>query len=454
MRYAESELQKSAATAYTSEEAEKNAICALLKGVLHVGDKLGILTEEDFGCMDYGKVYRAIQKTAAEGQAVNVATVSGTIRMIYDAEEAALVEQSMFGTITAGASPVMYEDYAEAIKKLSQRRKSINIIDGIGRRLMEPESDLDAVIDELRTELIQLQGGKSEWEQMDSIMIHSYEYIEDRAKGNIKSITSGIESVDKLIGGFFGGEMTIVGARPAVGKSAFALNIAYAAAKQGFKVGYVSGEMTNVQLGSRLLSRESRINGMRLRKANDMKDEDWVKLSESMAVLAELDVSFIFNLRTVEALRREVQRKVEQKALDILIIDYLQLMDTAQHIKEEHLRVGKISKELKQIALDFNIPIIALAQVNRATDGTMPTLKDLKDSGSIEQDADGVLFLHRPMKPDDPSINPEHKDRIVEWQKRGFDYIAIEIAKQRQGQIGKTTVLFDKAVMQYANIGG
>ena len=164
------------------------------------------------------------------------------------------------------------------------------------------------------------------------------------------------------------------------------------------------------------------------------------------------EINFIFNTRTVEDLRREVQKRVERKELDLLIVDYLQLMDTTAKYRDEHLRVGNVSKALKGMALDFNIPVVSLAQVNRDTDGSLPTLRNLKDSGNIEQDADGVIFLHRPTDSTDSSIDPRDKANFDLLRKKGYDYIVIAVAKQRQGTTGMASVLFDKAHMRYVII--
>ncbi len=157
----------------------------------------------------------------------------------------------------------------------------------------------------------------------------------------------------------------------------------------------------------------------------------------------------MFTVRTVEDLRRECQKMVDKGELDMLIVDYLQLMHTTKNIKEEHLRVGYISKSLKDMATDFNIPVIALAQVNRDTDGQMPTLKSLKASGDIEQDADGVIFLHRPSSANDPYVDPRDKEYFASYENSDLTYICIGVAKQRQGAVGKACVLFDSPHMRY-----
>jgi len=289
---------------------------------------------------------------------------------------------------------------------------------------------------------------------MSDVMLNTYANLEQRVNGEITSITTGIKNIDNLIGGFFGGEMTVIGARPAVGKSVFGMNVAMAAAADGFKVGVVSREMSDIQYGQRILSYETRLDGMKIRKA-DIKEDEWQLITEGMTMASALPIEFLFTVRTVEDLRAEVQRKVNRGELDMLIVDYLQLMSSSQRFKEDRLRVGYISQSLKSIALDFNIPVVALAQVKRYAGGaraTMPTLEDLKDSGSIEQDADGVIFLHNPYDEDDNYIDPRDRDMFQTYKANGYTYLCIGVAKQRQGTTGVACVLFDKRTMRYLAI--
>lgn len=432
---------------FASQEAEESVLYSLMTKGGDVSSILSQISEGDFYYPEYGKVFRAVQAAAAKGLQVDLVTVDATISELFPAENAA-ISNAMLSCIHSGFTYRNVDSYIRIVKELSARRQSIRSVEEIINQLRDPSQDLTVILEKLRTESRSIEMGSHKIETMVDVMMATYDYLEKRAKGEEKSITTGLSNVDALIGGFFGGELTVIGARPSVGKSAFGANIALQAAKKGFKVAVVSREMTDVQFGQRMISHETLIDGMKLRRA-DLDDEDWCSIAEALSPLANLPIQFMFTVRTVEDLRRECQRMVEKGELDMLIVDYLQLMHTAKNIKEEHLRVGYISKALKDMATDFNIPIIALAQVNRDTDGQMPTLKSLKASGDIEQDADGVIFLHRPSNAQDPYVDPRDREYFNLYEQRELTYICIGVAKQRQGAVGKACVLFDSQHMRY-----
>ena len=432
---------------FASQEAEESVLYSLLTKGEDVSSVMSQISEGDFYYPEYGKVFRAIQATVAKGLQVDLVTVDATISELF-ASESAAVSNAMLACLHGSFSFQNIESYIRIVKELSARRQSIRSVEEVINQLRDPSQDLNAVLEKLRTESRNIELGGHKVETMVDVMMATYDYLERRAKGEEKSITTGISNVDALIGGFFGGELTVIGARPSVGKSAFGANIALEAAKKGFKVAVVSREMTDVQFGQRMISHEALIDGMKLRRA-ELTEEDWCSIADVVSPLANLPIQFLLTTRTVEDLRRECQRMVEKGELDMLIVDYLQLMHTAKNIKEEHLRVGYISKSLKDMATDFNIPIIALAQVNRDTDGQMPTLKSLKASGDIEQDADGVIFLHRPSSSQDPYVDPRDREYFDLYEQRELTYICIGVAKQRQGAVGKACVLFDSKHMRY-----
>ena len=445
--YIANQIMQAGATNFASQEAEESVLYSMLTKGDDLSAALNDVSERDFYFTEYGKVFRAIKATAAKGLAVDLVTVDATISELFP-DEGRMISNAMVACLHGGVSWRNIDSYIQIVKELSARRQSIQSVEEIISQLRDPTQDLGTVLDKLRTESRNIEVGKHKIVSMLDIMMATYEYLEKRAKGEEKSITTGIPKVDALIGGFFGGELTVIGARPSVGKSAFGANIAIEAAKKGFKVAVVSREMTDIQFGQRMISHDTFIDGMKLRKV-DLSADDWCSIAEVLMPLSNLPISFMFTVRTVEDLRRECQKMVDKNELDMLIVDYLQLMHTTKNIKEEHLRVGYISKSLKDMATDFNIPIIALAQVNRDTDGQMPTLKSLKASGDIEQDADGVIFLHRPSSENDPYVDPRDKEYFGMYEKQELTYICIGVAKQRQGAVGKACVLFNPAIMRY-----
>lgn len=444
--YVTDQLIQAGTTNFVSQEAEEGVLYTMLTSG-NASSILSEVSESDFYFAEHAKLYRAIQVASIERHNVDFVTVDAAIGKLFPSEQSHLTDV-MLSTTTGSFYVRNVDDYIEIVKELAHRRQSIKAIEEVAAQLRDPLTDMSVVIEKLRTESGRMTTSKHTWESMTDVMLATFEYLEKRSKGDTKAITTGISNVDALVGGFFGGEMTVIGARPSVGKSAFGANIAIEAAKKGFKVGIVSREMTDIQFGQRMIAREGNLDGMKLRRA-ELDNEDWFSVSECLGRLAPLPITFMFSVKTVEDLRIEVQRKVEKGELDMLVVDYLQLMHSSKKFKEDYLRVGYISKALKDMAVDFDIPVIALAQVNRDTDGQMPTLKSLRSSGDIEQDADGVIFLHRPSSANDPYVDPRDKEYFSMYDGKGLTYICIGVAKQRQGATGKACVLFDSAHMRY-----
>lgn len=445
-------IETAARTGYASEEAEKVLLGSIVLNYDKCAHVVSELSEGDFYYEVHRLALRAVKLAQSEGFAVDLLTLDQEVQKLDPMNAGAVIER--VAECIQKAEPWAVDSHCRIIKELAARRRAIALVGEIQQELQNPANSVNGIVDRLTSSTGDLLVGGREWVSLQDVLINTYGYIEKRAKGEIKSITTGIKNLDRAIGGFFGGELTVIGARPAVGKSVFGMNVALEAAKQGYKIGIVSREMTDIQYGQRILSYASGVDGMKIRQAN-LADEDWASLTEGMYYAANFPVSFLFTVRTVEDLRAEVRRKHNRGEIDLLVVDYLQLMEAEQRYKEDRLRVGHISKALKNIATDFNIPVIALAQVKRFAGGArakMPTLEDLKDSGSIEQDADNVIFLHNPYDAEDEFVDPRDREAFAAYAERGFTYLCLGIAKQRQGATGKCCVLFDKGKMRYYTI--
>ena len=452
--YVNEQIVQASKTDFASVEAEQSVLSRMLKNADVARKYAGELTQSDFTNPDYGMIYRAIQAVVVDKKPVDLVEVDAALQRLYPLDEnrlsVVMVELVSKTNYTEGRLQNT-ESHIQIIKGLATRRRSISAFENIAALWRDPTRSIEEILDEVHATTSKIVNGKRDWQNIQDVMLSTFDYLEKRQQGKIKSITTGIKNVDNLIGGFFGGELTVIGARPSVGKSAFGVNVAVAAARQGFRVGIVSREMTDVQYGSRLMAHEAWVDGMKLRKG-DIDGDDWGRIAESMSDIGALPIEFLFSVRTVDDLVRDVQRRCERGELDMLVVDYLQLLETERQFKQENLRVGFISTSLKHLATDCNIPVIALAQVNRDTDGNMPTLKSLKASGDIEQDADGVLFLHRPTDANDPYIDPRDRNAFYLYEQKGLSYICIGVAKQRQGATGRACVLFDPAYMRYIEI--
>jgi replicative DNA helicase len=225
------------------------------------------------------------------------------------------------------------------------------------------------------------------------------------------------------------GEMTVIGARPGTGKTAFALKVAYDMAKQGKNVYFISREMTDVQLCKRLLAKVGRVSNYKIQNAT-LEQSDWDALVRAMAEISNLPIKFDSSTSFIEDIYLKI---ASQKNIDCLIIDYLQLLQTREKVQNRDREIGTITRTLKTMNLDIKIPIYVLSQLNRESTNE-PTLKSLRESGNIEQDFDNVVFLHN---------TDEEQGRI-----RNLKLI---VAKHRNGGVGKYNIFFEPDYMDFYN---
>lgn len=452
--YVEKQIEKSGDTHFTCADAEESILRRMLKSHDVADDVAETLSGKDFSNVDYGRLFCAIQDVLRSDRHVDAITVEDAIGRLFPRNAKRL--RDLLVVLTKYREPTVDDthnisEHIEIVKSLARRRNASKQLDELMRQIHNPSKDINETLLAIR-ETVDSSGVDTGGSvSLRDVLLRTWEYIERRQKGEIKAITSGLKCLDRIIGGFYGGELTVIGARPSVGKSAFGVNIAVAAARDGHHVGIVSCEMVDIGFGQRLFAHSAWVDGMAIRKG-ELDDDAWGKISDAMVDLGDLPIEFMFDNTYIEDVAQWATRKARHGELDLLVVDYLQLMDTRKRFDSEHLRVGYISRMLKKLATQCNIPVIALAQVNRETDGSMPTLKHLKDSGSIEQDCDGVIFLHRPTNDKDPYINPDDQPYFDGYAERNTVYLCIAVAKQRQGAIGKTNVVFEPAFMRYIEI--
>ena len=438
-------------SALYNAEAER---CALGGIISHIqrGKKAIIyaLSEDDFWLDSNRRIYCAARSLVQKDVPVDLITLDEELTRMYP-KAAASAPGDLVDCVKSSMHYFNTGAYVEMVQIAAIRRKLISLADNLASGAGDHTEDVDVLIDSARAMLRDMVKAKSAWSTMSDVLLATYEDIEKRQKGEIVGIKSGIADLDRATGGFFPGELSVIGARPAVGKSALGLQISAQAAMDGYKVCYVSCEMIDSQFGQRLFSRTTNIDGMKLRSAK-LDADDWAAIADAMVAYADLPISFTFGTKTIEELRNDVQRKVDLGECDVVVVDYLQLLKTKRRFDIEHERVGYISHALKQITTDFKIPVIALAQAKRQNNGgraRCPVLDDLRSSGDIEQDADTVIFIHRPDDSYDPAVDERDRPYYDSLINAGKQYIAFSIAKQRQGQTGIIGAAFDPAHMRY-----
>jgi len=264
--------------------------------------------------------------------------------------------------------------------------------------------------------------------------------IKSHSKG-ITGIPSGYKKLDQMSSGFQSGDFIVLAARPSMGKTALALTIAGNAAAQGIKTGFFSLEMSAEQLTLRLLSAESGIAHHSIRNAT-ISSEEWVELTNVAAKLAEMQL-FIDDtaMLSITELRTKARKLKMEHGLQLLVVDYLQLLHSKKRHENRHQEVSTISRSLKALAKELEIPIISLSQLSRAVDSRMdkrPMLSDLRESGAIEQDADLIMFLYRDIVYNSDTENPALSELII--------------GKQRNGPTGTVFLNFSKELTKFEDI--
>jgi len=330
-------------------------------------------------------------------------------------------------------------------------RKLIEESAGIARDCYEAQEDVYDILDRSEQRIFSLSERRmrNTFEHMSSIMHNTFNTIEKLHHGDpsVKGAPSGFYMIDDLTSGFKPAELIIIAGRPSMGKTAFCLNIARNAAIDGKKpVGFFSLEMSKEQLAMRLLCAEARIDAHKLRTGK-LLDEDLQKLSMRAGVLADAPI-YIDDTPgiTVLELRAKARRMKKEHGIAMIVIDYLQLMQGPKNSESRQQEISTISRSLKALAKELDVPVLALSQLSRAVEtrggDKRPMLSDLRESGAIEQDADVVMFIYR----------PEFYLRAEEAEAKGLEGIAeVIIGKQRSGPIGTVNLNFVKRYARFEN---
>lgn len=313
--------------------------------------------------------------------------------------------------------------YIRTLQEKSIRRQFVDA----GRRIMELAvgHEHDDIV-ELKSEIIGSVDIKIENEkryiEMPEIVDNVFTSIENRMKNDDSRLKYGIPWLDRKTKGLWNGEIIVLAARPSVGKSAFALQVALTNALRGFKVGFFNLEMTKENMTERLLANLANVSGELLREPKQMADDQWRKLGNASSELSRLNMYMVDDAYSIEGIELKAKQIKAEKGIDLLIIDYLQLMDTRRKTNNANERVTHISRGCKLLSKGLGVPVVVLSQLNRNAANKEPVLSDLRESGAIEQDADVVVFLHDP-----------HAGEYSENDSNN-DEIKVILAKQRNGE--------------------
>lgn len=428
-------------------EAEQSILSAILIDNNTLLDVIEILAAQDFYKTAHQKIFAAIVDLFDKGEPIDLVTLANNL------DESGQLEDVGGATYLArlvDAVPlaVNAQHYAKIVHDKAALRKLIANANAIAKRCFRDEGDVDDVIDFAETSIFEISEKKSQqaFYPLSKLILHNIETLEEK-QGNRSLVTGvpmGFTLLDNMTSGLQNSDLIILAARPSMGKTALALNIARnAAVEANVPVAVFSLEMSKEQLSLRMLCSEARLDSSRLR-GGFFSMEDWHRLTDSAGVLSEspIYIDDTPNLTAME-IRAKARRLKMDKNIGLVIIDYLQLMQGRSSAERRDLEISEISRSLKALAKELNLPVLALSQLNRMLEqrnDKRPRLSDLRESGALEQDADVVAFIYR-----DEIYNTDENN-----PKKGTANIIL--AKQRNGPVGDVTLAFLNSYTRFENL--
>ncbi|MCM3597263.1 MULTISPECIES: replicative DNA helicase [Bacillaceae] len=427
-------------------EAEQAVLGAIFLEPASLITASEILIPEDFYRASHQKIYNVMLKLADKGEPVDLVTVTSELADANLLEEIGGVSY-LSDLANAVPTAANIEYYGRIVEEKSILRRLIRTATTIAQDGYSREDEVDVLLNEAEKNIMEVSQRKNAgaFQNIKDVLVQTYDNIEllHTRKGDITGIATGFTELDRMTAGFQRNDLIIVAARPSVGKTAFALNIAQnVATKTDENVAIFSLEMGADQLVMRMLCAEGNINAQNLRTGN-LTPEDWGKLTMAMGSLSDSGI-FIDDTPgiRVSEIRAKCRRLKQESGLGMILIDYLQLIQGSGRNKDNRQQeVSEISRTLKSLARELKVPVIALSQLSRGVEQRQdkrPMMSDIRESGSIEQDADIVAFLYR--------------DDYYDKESENKNIIEIIIAKQRNGPVGTVSLAFVKEYNKFVNL--
>ena len=438
-------------------EAERALLGSILLDNSSLNFALEILGKDDFYSEAHRITFEKMSAISEKNRAIDLVTLSEELAKegLLEKSGGAAYLSALTDGVPIGTTAAMGE-YCRIVKEKSTIRRLISSSNNVIARCMEGSDDPEALIDLAQSQVFEIaeQRVQSGFATVRDIVKTSFGKIDvlfDRGQ-QVTGIETGLEDLDNMTSGLQPGELIVIAARPSLGKTALALNIAAHAAIKGRKVvGMFSLEMSKESLVIRLLCSEARIDSHKLRTGFSSR-EDWNRMTPALGRLSE--APFYIDdtpALSIMQIRAKARRMKAEKGLDLLIVDYLQLISGPSKSENRTQEVAYISRNLKSIAKELKVPVVALSQLSRAPEqrtgaaGQRPQLSDLRESGSIEQDADVVIFIYREKKP------VEEEPEAGEESAQGGSETRLIIGKQRNGPTGDVQVVFLKPFAKFEN---
>ena len=427
------------------EQAEASVLGAMLLDKSAITTAVEIIHAEDFYYDSHKAIFEGILRLYNKNEPADMITLSDFLKKSGQLE--AVGGYTYLGRLTSGAGAVSNtEAYANIIKEKSTLRALIRAGSDIVEDSYRDDDDVGAIIEKAEKSIFDItqDNQRNGLMNMGDVMVTTFDVMQKRSenKGGLTGLTTGFIDLDRKTSGMQKADLVLLAARPSMGKTALMVNIATnSALKAGATVAMFSLEMSRNQLSQRILSSLSHVDLMKI-ISGDLTTEEWSKVIETMTYMNEMAI-YIDDTAGITPLevKAKCRRLKAEKGLDLVVIDYLQLMEVGGRAESRQQEISAISRQLKGIAKELDVPVIALSQLSRAPEmraDHRPILSDLRESGAIEQDADIVMFLYR-----DEYYNPD-------TEKQGLGELIL--AKHRNGPTGTVELLFKGEYTKFVNL--
>ena len=427
-----------------SIEAELSVLGAMMLKKEAVTQAIELLRADEFYRQAHRVVFEAMESLVRDGEPVDIVTVTESLR------KSGLLEQvggiTFLANLTNSVpSTANLAHYAKIVKEKAILRALIDVSTEIAGMAYEGSEDIAVQLDGAEQKILAIAGGRTTgaFTPIKDVVFDAVDRISElsKAKGGITGLSTGLATLDSVTRGLQKSDLIIVAARPAMGKTAFVLNLATHVALQGGTVAFFSLEMPREQLMHRIFCAEGQIDATHLARG-ELDEEEWSRLVKVADRMIKTNLYFDdTSSTTVMDIRTRARRLKAERGLDLIAIDYLQLIQAPGRAENRTLAVAEMTRSLKVLARELSVPIIVLSQLSRATEGRSdkrPMLSDLRESGSLEQDADIVMFLYR-----EDYYDPETENKNI---------TEVIIAKHRNGPVDTVDLTFLKQFTKFGNL--
>jgi len=430
-----------------SEQAEQALLASVLMSSRALSDVVELVAPEDFYRLRNQAVFAAILELGDRGETPDLVTLSEHLKAAGTLQDVGGIEylSQLFAHTPTAANATRY---AEIIRENAVLRQIGDVGSELVRRSFENDASIDEILDVAEKNIFQLSQRKGEkpYYPIRQLVTDSFQLIESLYEKQelVTGVPSGYRDLDQMLAGFQKSDLVILAARPSMGKTAFCLNMmTNAAVRHKTPVLFFSLEMARIQLVLRMLCSEARVEGNKLRRGF-LSEKDWPNLTTAAGLLSEAPI-FIDDTPgvSIREMRTKARRLALEHGLGMIIIDYLQLMESkSSKVESRNQEISQISRGLKALARELQVPVVALSQLSRAVESRTdkrPMLSDLRESGAIEQDADVVIFLYR----DEYYHKEKSEDRGV---------AEVIVGKQRNGPVGSIKLKFFEQYTRFADL--